>query len=157
MLCLCLKRDCFVPFIMFSKCTCANSLRRSKKVYHMEDTMTIFSNIWIEIALLVKSAELICKYEKDLSHMVQGPTFLSLTACYGLQVSESSEGPRRRIGISDARVEILRVMVQRSGAESRGTATGSVIFFVAFCLNSVNALVLQYAPLVNHSGFILIT
>ena len=45
-------------------------------------------------------------------------------------------------------------MVQRSGIESRGTATGSVNFFVAFCLNSVNALVLQYASLVNHSGYI---
>ena len=81
--------------------------------------------------------------------MVYGPAFLSLTACCGLQVSESSKGPGRRIGISDARVEILRfiVMVQRSGKESRGTATDSVIFFsVAFCLNSVNALrlVLQY-------------
>ena len=34
--------------------------------------------------------------------------------------------------------------------------TGSVNFFVAFCLNSVNALVIQYAPraLVNHSGYI---
>ena len=29
-----------------------------------------------------------------------------------------------------------------------------LFFFVAFCLNSVNALVLQYAPLVNHSGYI---
>ena len=59
----------------------------------------------------------------------------------GSQVSESSKGPGRRIGISDARVEIsgLIVMVRRSGVESRGTATGSVIFFVAFCLNSVNA------------------
>ena len=46
------------------------------------------------------------------------------------QVSESSKGPGRRIGISDARVEIsgFIVMVQRSGIESRGTATGSVIF-----------------------------
>ena len=82
----------------------------------------------------------------DLSHMVYGPTFLSLTACCGLQVSESSEELGRRIGISDARAEILRfiVMVQRSGSESRGTATSSVIFyFGAFCLNSVNALVLQ--------------
>ena len=76
------------------------------------------------------------------------------------QVSESSKGPGRRISISDAQVEISSfiVMVQRSGAESRGTATGSVIylffFFVAFCLNSVNALVLQYAQLVNHSGYI---
>ena len=63
--------------------------------------------------------------------MVLGPTFLSLAACCGLQVSESSKGPERRIGISDARVEILRfiVMVQRPGSESRGTATGSVIFF----------------------------
>ena len=26
---------------------------RTQKVYHMEDTMTIFSSIWIEIALLV--------------------------------------------------------------------------------------------------------
>ena len=72
------------------------------------------------------------------------------------QVSESSKEPRRRIGISDARVEIsgFIVMVQRSGTESRGTATGSVTFFVAFCLNSVNALVIQYAPLVNHSDYI---
>ena len=45
-------------------------------------------------------------------------------------------------------------MVQRSGSKSRGTATGSVIFVVAFSLNSVNALVLQHAPLVNHSGYI---
>ena len=60
--------DCFVPFIMFSKCACANSLRLT--IYHMEDTMTIFSNIWIEVSLLVKSAELSCKYERDLSHMV---------------------------------------------------------------------------------------
>ena len=28
------------------------------------------------------------------------------------------------------------------------------LFFVAFCLNSVNALVLLYAPLVNNSGYI---
>ena len=64
--------------------------------------------------------------------MVWGPTFLSLTACCGLQVSESSKGPGRRIGISDARVEISRfiVMVQRSGIASRGTATGSVTFFL---------------------------
>ena len=55
---------------MFSICACANSLRRTKKVYHMEDTMTIFSYIWIEISLLVQSAELSCKYERDLSHMV---------------------------------------------------------------------------------------
>ena len=62
--------------------------------------------------------------------MVLGPTFLSLPAFCGLQVSESSKGPRRRIGISDARVEIsgFIVMVQRSGVESRDTATGSVIF-----------------------------
>ena len=51
LLCLCLKRDCFVTFIVFSKCACV--LRRTKKVYHMEDTMTIFSNKWIEISLLV--------------------------------------------------------------------------------------------------------
>ena len=31
-------------------------------------------------------------------------------------------------------------MVQRSDAESRGTATGSVNIFVAFCLNSVNRM-----------------
>ena len=37
---------------MFSKCACANSLRRTKKVYHMEDTMAIFSNIQIEILAL---------------------------------------------------------------------------------------------------------
>ena len=90
--------------------------------------------------------------------MVQGPTFLSLAACCGLkQVSESSKGPRRRIGKSDARVEIsgFIVKVQRSGSKSRGTATGSVFFFfVAFCLNSLDALVLQYAPLVNNSGYI---
>ena len=63
--------------------------------------------------------------------MVYGPTFFALTACCGLQVSESSKGPRRRIGISDARVETLGfiVMVQRSGAGSRGSATGYVIFF----------------------------
>ena len=28
-------------------------MRQLLKVYHMEDTMTIFSNIWIEISLLV--------------------------------------------------------------------------------------------------------
>ena len=88
--------------------------------------------------------------------MVQGPTFLSLTACGLTQVSESSKGPRRRIGISDARVEIsgFIVMVQRSGKESRGTAAGSVNFFLAFCLNSVNRLALKYAPLVNRRGYI---
>ena len=55
---------------MFSKSACAKSLRPTKKVYYMEDTMTLFSNIWIEISLLVQSAELSCKYERDLSHMV---------------------------------------------------------------------------------------
>ena len=52
----------------------------------------------------------------------------------GWQVSESSKGPRRRIGISDARVEIsgFIVTVQRSGEESRDTATGSVIYFIIF-------------------------
>ena len=39
-------------FLMFTKCACANSLRCSEKAYHMEDTMTIFSNIWLEISLL---------------------------------------------------------------------------------------------------------
>ena len=62
------------------------------------------------------------------------------------QVSESSEGPGRRIGISDARVEISRfiVMVQRSGIESRGTATGSVIFFLIIN-NLYSAKILKFS------------
>ena len=47
---------CAVCDSLFSKCT--NSLRRTKKVYHMEDTMTVFSNnfIWIEFNLTLSIA-----------------------------------------------------------------------------------------------------
>ena len=70
-----------------------------------------------------------------------------------IRVSQDWRSREWKPSSSDARVQIsgFTVMVQRFGEESRSTATGSVNFFVAFCLNSANALVLQYASLVNHS------
>ena len=41
------EKGLLCSFLMFTKCACANSLRCSEKAYHMEDTMTIFSNIWL--------------------------------------------------------------------------------------------------------------
>ena len=46
-------------------------------------------------------------YERDLSHMVKGPTSPSLTALSGTRVSENSLEPSPA-GISDLRAEISR-------------------------------------------------
>ena len=46
------EKGLLCSFLMFTKCACANCLRCSEKAYRMEDTMTMFSNIWFEISLL---------------------------------------------------------------------------------------------------------
>ena len=48
------EKGLLCSFLMLTKCgcACANSLRCREKAYRMENTMTMFSNIWFEISLL---------------------------------------------------------------------------------------------------------